>query len=396
MKLTTTLSAYLAKRYIINLLVLLSALLAVIYLFDTVELIRRASKFDDVPMILVLQMGLFKLPKVGQTLFPFAVLFSAMFTFWQLTRRYELIIVRASGFSIWQFLLPITVVGILFGVMQMAVINPVGAVFISKFEDLERIHLKRQDSQIAVFREGLWLRQAILIESSAPKPDPLLSSETQSATAPIQSIEPELISGYIILHAQKVQQPGWVLNNVSVLYFTDDSDFLQRVDAQTAVLDSKNWNLTDVSIHKAMSNTPVRLKNFTVPTTLTAQDIVESFASPESMSFWKLPAYINTLEQTGFDATRLKVYYQNLLSQPLMFCAMILLAATVSMRPPRSSGTFMMISAGVFIGFIVFFLSSFLQALGSTQQIPVTMAAWAPAMISFLLGLSAMMNIEDG
>ncbi len=375
MKITPTLSTYLAKRYIINLLILLLALLSVIYLFDTVELIRRASKHSNIPISLVLQMGIFKLPEVGQTLFPFAILFSAIFTFWQLTRKYELIIVRSSGFSIWQFLLPIITVGIIFGIIQMTVINPIGAVFIGKFEELERTHLKRQKNHIAVFQEGLWLKQNILIESE---------------NSPIN-----LVSGYIILHAQKIQQPDWILKNVTVLYFTDDNDFLQRIDARTATLKNKLWILNGVTIHKEFG-LPAKEKTYKLPTKLTRQDIEESFSSPESMSFWKLPAYIKTLEQTGFDASKLKVFYHNLLSQPLMFCAMILLAASVSMRPPRSKGTFIMITAGIFIGFIVFFLSSFLQALGSSQQIPPILAAWSPALISFLLGLSVIINIEDG
>ncbi len=378
MKITPTLSAYLAKKYVINLLILLGALLAIIYLFDTVELIRRASKHADIPIILVLQMGLLKLPEVGQTLFPFAVLFSAMFTFWQLTRKYELIVVRASGFSIWQFLLPIAAVGVIFGIMQMTVINPIGAVFVGKFEQLERTHLKRQKNHIAVFKEGLWLKQAIRIESDNRADE-----------------NNDLISGYIILHAQKVKQPEWILKNVTILYFTDENTFLQRIDARTATLEDNLWRFNDITIHKDYSR-PAREDSYQLPTTLTKQDIKESFASPESMSFWKLPAYIKTLEQTGFDATRLKVYYHNLLSQPLMFCAMILLAASVSMRPPRSKATFAMIATGVFIGFLVFFLSSFLQALGSSHQIPVALAAWAPALISFLLGLAVMMNMEDG
>ncbi|MGH1456114.1 MAG: LPS export ABC transporter permease LptG [Alphaproteobacteria bacterium] len=380
MKLTTTLSSYLAKRYTINLCILLSALLAIIYLFDTVELIRRVGNREDIPITLVLQMGLLKLPEVGQTLFPFGVLFSAMFTFWQLTRRYELIVVRAAGFSIWQFLTPILGVGILFGVLQMTVINPAGAVLISKFEELERNHLRYQENQIAVFKEGLWLKQAILIEG-----------ENESAEA----VEKTLISGYAILHAQKIKHPEWILNNVTVLYFTDDNNYLQRVDAKSAKLNNNFWDLENATIHK-MSGESLQLDTYKVPTNLTTKEIEESFSSPQSMSFWKLPAYIQTLESTGFDATRLKVFYQNLLSQPLMFCAMILLAATVSMRPPRSKGTFTMIATGVFIGFIVFFMSSFLQALGSSQQIPVTLAAWAPALISFLLGLSVIMNVEDG
>ncbi len=375
MKITKTLSLYLTKRYILNFLTLLLALLSIIYLFDTVELIRRASKYTDVPLILVLQMGLLKLPEVGQTLLPFAILFSTMFTFWQLTRQYELIVIRASGFSIWQFLLPITLASIILGLFHMTVINPVGAVFIGKFEQLERTHLKRQQSQIAVFEEGLWLKQSVLIESS-----------TQSNN---------LIEGYIIMHAQKVKQPEWLLQNITVMYFTNTNDFLQRIDAKDATLTNDFWTLKDVIINKPGAP-PLREDTYAVPTTLTIQDIEESFSSPESMSFWKLPAYIRTLEQTGFDATRLKVHYHTLLSQPLMFCAMILLAATVSMRPPRSKGTFIMIVTGVMIGFFIFFTSSFLQAMGVSRQIPVMLAAWAPALIAFLLGLSVMMNMEDG
>lgn len=397
MKITVTLSNYLAKRYTINLLLLLIGLLSIVYLFDTVELIRRASKQADIPISIVLQMGLLKLPEVGQTLFPFAVLFSAMYTFWQLTRRYELIVVRASGFSVWQFLLPMIIIGLLFGALQMSIINPLGAVFISKFEEMESTHLKHQKNQIAVFDEGLWLRQPVLIEGAPPIQENIQKEEQEEEQEDKHAAhaKPALTEGYVVVHASKVTQPEWILKDVTVFYFRHDNVFLQRVDAKTATLSNDYWRLNNVTIHKVGSPKQTE-ENYLLPTTLTIRDIQESFSSPESMSFWKLPAYIQTLEQTGFDATRLKIYYQNLLSQPLMFCAMILLAAAVSMRPPRSRGTFIMIASGVFIGFVIFFLSSFLQAMGSSQQIPVFLAAWSPALIAFLLGLSVMMNLEDG
>lgn len=380
-KIVGTLNKYLARQYALNFLALLLALLAVIYLFDTVELIRRASKRGDIPLSLVLQMGLFKLPEAGQTLLPFAVLFSAMFTFWQLTRRYELIVVRASGFSVWQFLKPVSLVAIAFGILHMTLINPLSAVLIGKFEHLERTHLSRQENHIAVFKEGLWLRQSILIEPPG---------------ASMALPEKSLVSGYVILHAQKVTQPDWVLRNVTVFYFTDQNDFLQRVDAKTARLEKNIWAFHDVFISGQAKDKPIRESAYSLPTNLTRDDIEESFSSPDSMSFWKLPGYIHTLEETGFDPARLKVYYQTLLAQPLMFVAMILLAATFSMRPPRTRGTFMMIMAGVFIGFLVFFLANFLRALGVSHQIPVFLAAWSPAVICFLLGLSVMMHVEDG
>lgn len=366
MKITATLNSYLAKTYFYNFLVLFGALLAVIYLFDTVELIRRASKIEDVPLILVLQMGLLKLPEVGQIIFPFGILFAAMFTFWQLTRRHELVVVRAAGFSVWQFLTPIITVAMLIGLLQITVINPMGALLVGKFEQLENKYLSRQDSQIAIFQEGLWLRQGSDLDQD----------------------------GYVILHAERIDPP-WTLKNLTVFYFNENDNFIKRVNANSANLEPGQWVFKDTTLYQSSQNQYTK-DLYTLPTRLTIEDVEESFSSPQSMSFWRLPGHIRTLEETGFDAGRLKVYYQNLLAQPLLFAAMILLAATVSMRPPRESGGLILVGLGVFIGFFVFFMSSFLQALGASHQIPVILAAWAPSVICLLLGLSVTMSLEDG
>ena len=80
----------------------------------------------------------------------------------------------------------------------------------------------------------------------------------------------------------------------------------------------------------------------------------------------------------------------------LFIAAMVLLAACVSLRPPRQRGTMLLVGIGITAGFIVFFVGSFLQALGASHQIPVFLAAWAPTLITFLLGLSVMLTLEDG
>ena len=167
------------------------------------------------------------------------------------------------------------------------------------------------------------------------------------------------------------------------------------MQADKAYLEPGKWLFENVVSYDPQ-NQVAAYDHITLGTELTIDDVEESFSSPETMSFWRLPAHIETLESAGFDASRLRVHYNNLLAQPLLFAAMVLLAASVSMRPARFRGTLKLFAAGVFIGFVIFFLSSFLQALGSSGQIPVFLAAWSPAIISFLLGLSVMMNLEDG
>ncbi len=373
MKVSPTLSRYVAGLYLRNALLLFLALLSVIYLFDTVELIRRASKFDGVPMALVLKMGLLKLPEVGQILFPFAVLFSAMFTLSQLNKKHELVVVRSAGFSVWQILAPFVGVALLIGIVQVSVINPIGALLVGKYEDLERAHLSRSGSRIAIFKEGMWLRQSLEADS--------FESDGQS--------------GYVIFYAERIHQPDWTLKNISAIYFDHNDTFLQRLDAKDAVLEVGRWVFRDVILNGPQGQRePHDL--YALQTDLSIQEIQDSFASPATMSFWHLPGYIRTLEETGFNASSLRVHYHNLLAQPLLFVGMVLLAATVSMRPPRMRGGLFLVSSGVFMGFVVFFLSSFLQALGASQQIPIIMAAWAPALICVMLGVSVIINLEDG
>lgn len=364
MTIPEVLSRYLGGRFMLNLLVLLAALLGIVYLFDTVELIRRASKFPDVALPVVLQMGLFKLPEVGQVVFPFAVLFSAMYTFWQLNRSYELVVVRAAGMSVWQFLAPITGAALLVGIVAVTIVNPLGSLFVGKFEEMEQRHLTRQQKLVTFFQEGLWLRQ-------------------------------ETGSGYVIMHAETIDMPGWELVDTMALFFDDKNIFRQRIDAERATLRNGEWRFFGAHLSAPRADTRL-IKEYSLPTALTRQEIEESFSSPASMSFWQLPGFMSVLESTGFDATRLRIHYHTLLAQPLLFAAMVLLAACVSLRPPRYRASLYMVSGGILLGFVIFFVSSYLQALGASGQIPVILAAWSAPMMAFLLGLGVMLNLEDG
>jgi lipopolysaccharide export system permease protein len=359
-----TIGRYFARLYLLSFLQLLGILLAIVYLFDTVELLRRAAKFQDVPLSLVLQMGFFKLPEVGQIVLPFAILFSALYTFWLLTRRHELEIVRSAGLSVWQFISPIIGVALLIGVFHIMVVNPVGALLIGRYEALEKTYLRAEDQTASVGEQGLWLRQ-----------------KTEE--------------GGIVLHAAKVKVPEWRLGGVTVYYFSKTGQFLRRLDAPSALLEQGSWKFTSATLNEN-ENPPRPLQQASLPSPITVKEIEESFATAEETPFWSLPSYIRTMEATGFDSRRLRIHFQSLLAQPLLFAAMVILAATVSLRAVRSNPTFLMIAGGVAIGFVFYFLSSFLKALGASDQIPVMVAAWFPPLIALSLGISVILTTEDG
>ncbi len=364
MFITSILSRYICKQFLMNFLMLTCLLLGIIYLFDTVELMRRAAKYDNTNLFLVIKMSLLKLPEVGQLLIPFSVLFSGIYSFWSLTRTNELVVYRVSGLSAWQFLLPIFAMAMLIGVVVTTIVNPISAVLITKYEQLETEYLNKKNSLITISKTGIWLRQS----------EPL---------------------GHSLLYSASFDPKEWALNDVIVFYFDKEGDLTSRIDARNAQLNDGFWLLNDAYIYKGDPESESVIQ-YKVYTDLTSKDIEDSFASPETLPFWKMPSFIKTLEETGFPATRLKIHYQSLLAKPLFFGSMILLAAAVSLRPPRKGGTATMVGIGVFIGFFIFFMENILTAFGISNKIPIYLAAWSPACISLLLGTAVILYLEDG
>ena len=110
--LSITLSGYIARQYLVWFICFLSALTGIILLVSTVDLLDRVSN-RDVALGVVVELALLKLPFLSQEVMPFTVLFASMTTFWRLTRSNELVVARAAGISVWQFLLPALTMGLL-------------------------------------------------------------------------------------------------------------------------------------------------------------------------------------------------------------------------------------------------------------------------------------------
>jgi lipopolysaccharide export system permease protein len=367
MRTSPTLSIYIGRQFLIAFAGILFAFLSVSFLFDLVETLRRASSKEDAIFSVVLSMSLFKLPHLIEQVVPFAVLFGAMLAFWRLTRSQELVVVRAVGVSVWQFIFPALFLAFLIGVAKITMLNPVASAMLFRYEELENKYLKGKTSMLSVSETGFWLREA----------------------------EP---GGDTVVHALRVTSRDFghfELHDVTFFRFGADDRFVSRVDADAAKLDTGYWDLRDA--WRASPDRPPQFsKDVRLKTDLTFNEIQNSFSSPESISFWSLPHFIDVLQRAGFSAQRHRLYWNSLLADPLLLCAMVLIAACFSLRHQRRGGTLLLIALGVFTGFLFYFISDVVFALGLNATIPIFLAAWSPAGASLLLGSAVLFHLEDG
>jgi lipopolysaccharide export system permease protein len=367
MRLSPILSVYIGRQFLVAFLAVLMVIMGLILLFDLIELMRRAAAHPDAGFGLLLGMALMKLPQMMHTVLPFAVMIGSMVAFWRLTRSHELVVARAAGVSVWQFLGPVVIIVAALGIVNVVAFNPLASAMYARFERLQDDLLLRRSNPLTLSESGLWLR------------------ETQDEV-------------HAVVHADQVRQEGMrlYLRDVSIFMFDGPDQFSHRIDAASGELADKQFDLRDVWVMRA-GRPSEHHDGFHLKTTLTLDTIQDNFASPETVSFWQLPRFIDFFESAGFSAVKHRLYWQSLMASPLLLCAMVLIAAIFSLNPNmRSGGMMMRVGGGVVSGFLLYFFSKVIYAFGLSSTLPQLLAAWSPAMVTALLGMTILLYLEDG
>lgn len=363
-RLSPTLSGYIGRQYAVWFCVFLLGISSIVLLAGTADRLDRLASKEGATFGVVFTIALLRLPTLVEEAMPFVVLGAAMFTFWRMTRTNELVVTRAAGISVWQFILPAVVAAVLVGVATMTVLNPIGSLLLSRAESMESAFERNPASASMALRGGgVWLQQT--------------NGDSR-----------------MMLHASGADEATMTLFDVIVFRF-DGEGFASRMDAATATLEPGHWAVRDVWLSEP--GTPTRFREeMLIPTDLTSRKILESFAPAETLSFWQLPEFVELLEEAGFSTQKHRLEFHKLLALPLLFTAMVVLAATFSLRPQRRGRVGLIVLAGVISGFMLYFLSTLLFALGLSGKLPVALAAWTPAGIALALALPLLLHMEDG
>jgi lipopolysaccharide export system permease protein len=230
-----------------------------------------------------------------------------------LNRKSELIVMRAGGMSVWQFLRPGIVVALLLGVFAVTVYNPLAAAARSEAERLVAEAFGGEASLLASTGGESWLRQ-------------------------------DGADGQSVMSARAVADQGLSLTGVIAYQFDPRGRFVERIDAAKASLSDGYWELQKAVVSRP-GREPEVFDAYTVSTYLTRERVGDALGSEIALSVWQLPSLIEVAERAGLSAARYRMQYAQLLSRPALLMAMVILAATVSLRSFRSGGIQTMVIA---------------------------------------------------
>ncbi len=356
-----TLSRYILARFCATFASGAVAVLALIYLLDFVEMFRRASGAAGVSGFAAASMSLLRAPSIGEQALPFVVLVTSMAAFFNLSRRMELIVARAAGLSVWQILAPVLAATAIIGVIAVTAYNPLAA---AMKERADRMEARLFGGAHQESDTSLWFRQ-------------------------------RGVDGQSIVHADRSSDRGANLAGVTAFVFEPNGTFRERIDADRARLRQGFWELTEARLN-APGEEPKPLGSYLLATNLSAAQVMQSFVTPDSVPFWSLRDTERRAQDAGLNAHRYDLRLQSLLALPLFLVAMVLIAASFSLRFFRSGGLGFLVAGGVSAGFVLYVATKIIGDLGGAGLLSAPVAAWSPAIIACLLGTLALLHQEDG
>jgi lipopolysaccharide export system permease protein len=325
---------------------------------------RRGADWPNATAWLLAKISMYRVPQLTERILPFTVLVGAMSCYLTLSRRHELVVARAAGVSAWQFVAPAVIAAFFVGTVATTLYNPVSAML---HERSKRLEADMQGATLSALQQstsGFWVRQK--------------SSD-----------------GAAIINAISSREQGAQLGGVSVYTFDNSGHFQERIEATSAALQEGYWLLEDARIYVS-GKAPDLEQTYRLPTNLTLEQVRESFATPETVPFWQLPTYIELADRAGLLAAGYRLQYQQLLARPFLLAAMVLLAASVSLRFFRFGGVQKMILSGITAGFLLFVLSKITEDMSKSELLSPVAAAWIPVVIGSLTGFVALLYQEDG
>jgi LPS export ABC transporter permease LptG len=363
-RLPRRLDLYVARGAVFFSITLLFLLLVLFELFSLLELV------DDIALhrtawSTVARFLWFQIPQALYWMVPLAWLLGVLVELALLSKRNELVAIKTAGISLYRIALPVLFLGVLW----------TGILFV-----LDSNHLPYANQQ----------REALLDEIKGRPPRTFFRAGRRWVFGDAPRI-------YYYAFFDPARE---VLGRLTV-FDLDPNTFAirQRLQARRAEWNQQlgRWILLQGWRRSFAQNTAVDYQSFEVTS---VEELVEdpSYFRQEvrestQMNWRALAAYIEEVQRSGFDTTRLRVQWHKKFSFPLMCTVMVLLGFPFGLTLGRR-GAVGGIATGIGLGVAFWVLSGFFEALGNLALLPASLAAWGPDLFFASAGIYLFFEIN--
>ena len=355
-------SKYISQEFLKILAAMTFAFFCLGFILNIFEEINFFKDFDvgiEIPIIL----STLFVPTLLYEMFPFVVLLSGIWFFLKIKKNDEIIALKITGLSNISIILIPSILSIFLGIIFITTINPVTSVLVKKYESIKGAYEKDQDYLASVTVNGIWIKEKSLDKN-------------------------------FIIRSSHLDNNN--LADVTIYEFDYDNNFLRRINAKSANINSLDWKFKDVKIFDNEGHlVDENAEGYSHRSIYDIKKIKSLYSNLDTISFWSLNDEIKLLEVRGYSTREMRAKLQKSLVFPLFLLSMVLLSGVFTLGSNFKENNWTYVFIAIITSVLIFYFNDFSAALGKTNKLPIEISVWMPIIIIFIFSSVGLINANQ-
>ena len=202
-------------------------------------------------------------------------------------------------------------------------------------------------------------------------------------------------TGHRIISSDEIKKN--VLKKITIFDLDKNYNLVQKIYSKTADISKNKWDLKEVTIIKFDNGIVKEIykDNYSIISKYDHKKINSLFRNFDTMSFLDLILNYQDLQKKGYNKGYLDQNLNSMLSLPFFLFMMTALASILTMNTLKKSNNFTFIIVGIIACVAVYYFKDLSLALGKTDRVSLSLAAWIPVAVIGLFSSIGILQINE-
>ena len=351
---------YISKQFLatfIKTIFIFLTLAFILNIFEEINFFKDLNVSIGIPIFLTF----LNIPSIIFEIFPFIFLISTQFFFIKLIEQNENISFKNFGLSNSKIIKLLAILSFFIGVIIVTIFYNLSSNLKHSYLNIKNSYAKDNKYLAVITENGIWIKDA---------KDGITS----------------------IINAEKLK--GNFLNNVDIVQFDKDFNFIQNISTDSINIKNKVWKSKNALLNTQKESNQ-RINDYELNTNIDFQDINSLFSNLTSLSIFELNNLKNKYDDINYSSIEVNSAIQKIISFPFYLMLMTILSATIMMNIKQNRTKIFHLIFGILISVIIYYLSFFFEELGKNEQVPVIVSIWIPLLMISIVSMINLVRINE-
>ena len=351
---------YIGKQFLITFfktVFIFFTLAFILNIFEEINFFKDLNVSIGLPIFLTF----LNIPSIIFQIFPFIFLITTQFFFIKLIEQNENISFKNFGLSNSKIIKLLAILSFFIGVIIVTIFYNLSSNLKHSYLNIKNTYAKDNKYLAVITENGIWIKDA---------KDGITS----------------------IINAENLK--GKFLNNVDIVQFDKNFNFIQNVSTDKIDIENKTWKSNNALLNNEKESNQ-RLSNYQLNTNIDFQDINSLFSNLTSLSIFELNQLKNKYDDINYSSIEVDSALQKIISFPFYLMLMTILSSTIMMNIKQNRSKIFHLIFGILISVIIYYLSFFFEELGKNEQVPVIVSIWIPLLMISIVSMINLVRINE-